>query len=197
VGIRLARKPGYFPRLLLSVGKSSPAAASMGLVTAFLARKEVSETFVTTLRKLRRVMGGGSFRRCCSVWLCSFLGFMSRAFLLILRPSCEMVGRIAPVEIAAYRLPLHGDHVRDLRYRVLTSSCRRDRSKRPSATSACGNQDRSSMEAFGLLMHGFAVLLTWKTPSPDDGSGLVPRHFSSACLPGLGGPKRRSESCCR
>src|ERR1700687_1645454 len=68
----------------------------------------------------------------------------------------------------------------------LTSSCRRDRLRRPSATSASANQDRSSMEAFGLLMHGFAVLLTWKTLVLMM-VGLVLGIFVGV-LPGLGGP---------
>src|ERR1700682_3478465 len=68
----------------------------------------------------------------------------------------------------------------------LTSSCRRDRLRRPSATSARANQDRSSMEAFGLLMHGFAVLLTWKTLVLMM-VGLVLGIFVGV-LPGLGGP---------
>src|ERR1700682_2578533 len=68
----------------------------------------------------------------------------------------------------------------------LTSSCRRDRLRRPSATSACGNQDRSSVEAFGLLMHGFAVLMTWKTLLLMM-VGPVLGIFVGV-LPGLGGP---------
>src|SRR5437868_12510683 len=42
------------------------------------------------------------------------------------------------------------------------------------------------MEAFGLLMHGFAVLLTWKTLSLMM-VGLVLGIFVGV-LPGLGGP---------
>jgi hypothetical protein len=49
-----------------------------------------------------------------------------------------------------------------------------------------GNQDRSFMEALGLLLHGFAVLMTWKTLALMM-VGLVLGIFVGV-LPGLGGP---------
>jgi TctA family transporter len=50
------------------------------------------------------------------------------------------------------------------------------------------------MEALGLLMHGFAVLLTWKTLLLMM-LGLVLGIFVGV-LPGLGGPTAW-RSCCR
>ncbi len=47
------------------------------------------------------------------------------------------------------------------------------------------------MEAIGLLLHGFAVLLTWKTLSLMM-VGLVLGIFVGV-LPGLGGPKRMAK----
>lgn len=52
------------------------------------------------------------------------------------------------------------------------------------------------MEAFGLpLLHGFAVLLTWKTLLLMM-VGLVLGIFVGV-LPGLGGPPTAWRSCCR
>src|SRR3954452_22901511 len=64
------------------------------------------------------------------------------------------------------------------------SSCRRDRSKRPLVTNR--STGLKPMEAFGLLLHGFAVLLTWKSLALMM-VGLVLGIFVGV-LPGLGGP---------
>src|SRR5882762_3362060 len=60
------------------------------------------------------------------------------------------------------------------------SSCRKGRLKRPSASRA------NPMEAFTLLLHGFTVLLTWKTLALMV-DGLVVGIFVGV-LRGLGGP---------
>src|SRR6266571_5448764 len=84
------------------------------------------------------------------------------------------------VEVAAHRVPVHGDHVRHLRHRL----------RRHHAEGAAGSGlrllGRVAMEAFGLLLHGFAVLLTWKTLVLMM-VGLVLGIFVGV-LPGLGGP---------
>ena len=49
------------------------------------------------------------------------------------------------------------------------------------------------MEAFGLLLHGFAVLLTWKILALMM-VGLVLGIFVGV-LPGLGGPTALRSSC--
>src|ERR1700704_3394175 len=60
------------------------------------------------------------------------------------------------------------------------SSCRKGRLKRPSASRT------NPMEALTLLLHGFTVLLTWKTLALMM-VGLVLGIFVGV-LPGLGGP---------
>src|SRR3989475_515629 len=84
------------------------------------------------------------------------------------------------VEIAAYELPIRGHHVRHVR----------DRVRRHHAQGSAGSGIRPltsiSMEALALLLHGFAVLMTWKTLALMM-VGLVLGIFVGV-LPGLGGP---------
>ena len=103
---------GYFPFYLSVI---LGGASLYGLVVTFLARKEASETFVTRAQ-LRRVMAVfvPTLLFCLAT---QFLGMYVASFLLI-AIFMRMVGQDRAVEIAADRLSVHGNHVRDLRYRV-------------------------------------------------------------------------------
>src|SRR5919198_674298 len=84
-----------------------------------------------------------------------------------------------PVDVAAHRVPVRSHHVYHLRCRL----------RRHHAEGAARSGLRvlgRPMEAFGLLLHGFAVLLTWKTLAVMM-VGLVLGIFVGV-LPGLGGP---------
>ena len=90
-------------------------ASLYGLVAAFLSRKEAAETFVTRAQ-LRRVMAVfvPTLLFCLAT---QFLGLYVASFLLI-AGFMRLVGQDRVVEVAAHRLPVHRDDVRDLRYRV-------------------------------------------------------------------------------
>jgi putative tricarboxylic transport membrane protein len=108
---------GYFPFYLSVI---LGGASLFGLVTALLARKEASETFVTRAQ-LRRVML--VFVPTALFCLATqYLGLYVASFLLI-TGFMRMVGKIAlcgrqdrAVEIAAHSIHLHRDHVRHLRH---------------------------------------------------------------------------------
>src|SRR3989454_11210346 len=84
------------------------------------------------------------------------------------------------VEVAAHRLPVLDADVHHLRARL-----RRHHAER-TAGSGFRILGKSAMEAFGLLLHGFSVLLTFKTLAFMI-VGLVLGIFVGV-LPGLGGP---------
>src|SRR6266496_3604077 len=84
------------------------------------------------------------------------------------------------VEIVAHERPVRARHVPHVRSRV-----RRDHAQ-GSARSSVRFLGSAAMEALTLLLHGFAVLLTWKTLALML-VGLVLGIFVGV-LPGLGGP---------
>ena len=171
-------QPGYFPFYLSVI---LAGASLYGLVAAWLSRKEAAETFVTRAQ-LRRVMAVfvPTLLFCL---VTQFLGLYVASFLLI-AGFMRLVGKIALWKSLLTAFVFTADHVRDLRYRVRRHHA--EGTARSGLRLLASRRDNQTMEAFGLLLHGFAVLLTWKTLALMM-VGLVLGIFVGV-LPGLGGP---------